>query len=71
MLGADPDRGERLQAVVPAGRWFGAYLRAPRSFTLAGCTVAPGFDFADFELGDRATLLAAYPRERELVTRLT
>jgi predicted cupin superfamily sugar epimerase len=71
VLGPDPDRGESLQAVVPAGRWFGASVPAPRSFALAGCTVAPGFDFADFELAARDALLRAYPLERALITRLT
>jgi predicted cupin superfamily sugar epimerase len=71
VLGPDPDRGECLQVVVPAGLWFGASVRAPRSFTLAGCTVAPGFDFADFELAARAALLRAYPLEQALIARLT
>ncbi len=41
------------------------------AFTLAGCTVAPGFSFEDFELADRAELCSAYPQHAELVRRLT
>jgi predicted cupin superfamily sugar epimerase len=70
-LGPDPERGEAFQAVVAAGSWFGAELAPGADFTLVGCAVAPGFDFADFELGERATLAAAYPQHRDLVERLT
>lgn len=56
---------------VPAGVWFGASLDYPHSFALVGCTVAPGFDFADFELADRATLLDRYPQYPAMIERLT
>jgi predicted cupin superfamily sugar epimerase len=71
ILGASPERGESLQALVPAGRWFGAELAAGASDALVSCTVAPGFDFADFELGERAALLALYPMHQALIERLT
>ncbi len=70
-LGRDPRRGERPQGVVRAGLWFGAELARSRGYALVGCTVAPGFDFADFELADRKTLIAAWPQHRPLITRLT
>jgi len=57
------------QTVVPAGRWFGVTVAG--EFALVGCTVAPGFDFRDFELGDRATLLRQFPEHRQLIERLT
>ena len=69
-LGARPARGERLQAVVPAGTWFGARLRGRGAWALVGCTVAPGFDFADLELADRAALLRAFPRHRRTIEAL-
>jgi predicted cupin superfamily sugar epimerase len=47
-LGSDLSLGERPQAVVPAGHWQTA--RSLGEWTLCGCTVAPGFDFAEFEL---------------------
>jgi predicted cupin superfamily sugar epimerase len=70
-LGDDPDAGAVLQAVVKAGRWFASRVRDPGSFALAGCTVAPGFDFADFELGKRAELVRLYPQQRNLIESLT
>lgn len=70
-LGSDPRRGEVFQAVVPHGAWFGAALDPDSAYALVGCTVAPGFDFADFELGRRAALLGQFPQHRELIERLT
>lgn len=70
-LGPRADRGERLQAAVPAGCWFGASVDDRASYALVGCTVAPPFEFRDFELGDRARLLAEYPQHRDLIERLT
>jgi predicted cupin superfamily sugar epimerase len=49
-LGRDVGAGERPQIVIPAGTWFAAELAPEVSHCLIGCTVAPGFDFADFEL---------------------
>ncbi len=71
VLGRDVERGERLQAVVPHGTWFGAEAPAGTPYALVGCTVAPGFEFADFELGSREALLAQYPAARECIERLT
>lgn len=77
--GDGPESGVRspesigmFQAVVPAGCWFGATVAGDaRSFALVGCTVAPGFIFEDFELGDRGQLLKQFPQHRELIERLT
>lgn len=70
-LGPDPDKGESLQVVIPANRWFGAKLSDPDGYTLSGCTVAPGFDFADFELADRASLIKQFPSFAEIIHELT
>lgn len=70
-VGSNPEDGEVLQAAVKAGRWFASRVRDPRSFALAGCTVAPGFDFADFELGKRSELIKVYPQHRKLIEQLT
>ncbi len=70
-LGPDLERGETFQAVVPAGCWFGASVDAPQGFALVGCTVAPGFDFSDFEMGVRGDLVERYPRHRALIERLS
>jgi uncharacterized protein len=70
LLGAAPERGEAFQAVIPAGDWFGAVVEDPASFSLVGCTVAPGFEYQDFELADRQALLATYPQHRWIIERL-
>ena len=69
-LGREAERGDVLQAVVPAGCWFGATLEIPDTWVLAGCVVSPGFDFRDFELAHRDELLRLYPMHRELIVRL-
>lgn len=70
-LGSDPEKGEAFQAVVRAGYWFGSELLDAGSYALVGCTVAPGFEFADFELGQKLELMRAYPQHRNLIQRLT
>ena len=70
-LGNSAEAGDSLQAVVPAGCWFAAELAAPATCALVGCTVSPGFDFADFELADRAELSRLYPQHQQLIARLT
>jgi predicted cupin superfamily sugar epimerase len=56
---------------VAAGRWFGARPRPGAGRCLVGCTVAPGFDFAEFELGKRAELLSLFPAARAAIDSLT
>jgi predicted cupin superfamily sugar epimerase len=70
-LGSSLDAGQTFQAVVPAGHWFGAFVDATQGWSLVGCTVAPGFDFADFEIGARDALRKLYPQHDELVRKLT
>ena len=70
-IGGDAESGESLQAVVEAGCWFASRVRDPESFALVGCTVAPGFDFEDFELGKRSELIKLYPRHEKLIEQLT
>lgn len=69
-LGLNPAAGQSPQCVVPAGAWFGAEV-ATGDFSLVGCTVAPGFDFADFEMADREQLLRRYPEHRAVIRKLT
>jgi len=70
VLGPDIANGEVPQYVVPAGSWFGAYSNEG-DYALVGCTVSPGFEFADFELGKRGPLLKEFPKAREEIVRLT
>ncbi len=71
LLGQDWRRGQRFQVVIPHGGWFGAELLRPAadSWTLVGATVAPGFDFADFELADPHALLREYGGQQEVLRR--
>jgi predicted cupin superfamily sugar epimerase len=56
---------------VPAGCWFAAERRAgTKGYALAGCTVAPGFEFSEFELADTAQLARSYPAHAALIARL-
>jgi predicted cupin superfamily sugar epimerase len=71
LLGRDPEAGEQFQAVVEAGCWFGSEPAGNGGFSLVGCTVAPGFDFSDFEMAARAGLTALFPRHEALIRRLT
>lgn len=70
-LGACPEQGQQFQLVAPAGCWFAASVDTPGTFALVGCTVAPGFDFADFELAERQALVEKYPQHAEIITQLT
>lgn len=70
-LGHDVETGHDLHTVVPAGTWFGAIVRSDDGYSLVGCTTAPAFDFADFELADRAALTDAFPQHGSLIRRLT
>jgi uncharacterized protein len=70
-LGPDPETGEAFQVAISAGEWFGATVDDAASFALVGCTVAPGFCFEDFQLGERAALVEQYPELRETIERLT
>lgn len=60
----------QFQIVMPAGAWFAAEPAPGTAFTLAGCTVSPGFDFEDFEMGDKALLAQHYPQHKEIISRL-
>ncbi|MGP0044060.1 MAG: cupin domain-containing protein, partial [Syntrophobacteraceae bacterium] len=64
-------KGESFQVAIEAGNWFAAEQRGPGLFTLVGCTVAPGFEYEDMEIAERAKLLAMYPQHREIIEKLT
>ena len=70
-IGDDLENGELFQTYIKAGHWFAAKVNDPASFTLAGCTVAPGFDFKDFELAERDELIKSFPRHRQIIEELT
>jgi predicted cupin superfamily sugar epimerase len=70
-LGLDLAAGERPQIVIPAGTWFGTELTPGTEYCLVGCTVAPGFDFTDFELAEGPELAARYPGAAERIARMS
>jgi uncharacterized protein len=70
-LGLNIDKGELPQVVVEAGKWFGAQVNKSNTYCLAGCTVSPGFDFDDFELGERKNLLKLFPDYQDIIIQLT
>ena len=67
-LGKNREEGEVYQAIVPAGAWFASETKGEYSFV--GCTVAPGFDFQDFELAKSSDLKNQYLQHQELIGRL-
>lgn len=71
LLGSDPEAGQTYQAVVCAGCWFASHVADWQSWALVGCTVAPGFEFADFEMAKREELRAKYPQHGEMIRRLS
>ncbi|SNR90555.1 hypothetical protein SAMN04488503_1830 [Humidesulfovibrio mexicanus] len=71
VIGANLAAGERPQVVVPRGVWQGTRLAPGGRFALLGCTVSPGFDFADYEHGDRARLTRQYPAWEADIAALT
>ena len=70
-LGSDFEKGQVFQIVIQAGCWFGASVDALKSYSLVGCTVAPGFEFDDFELGNRENLIGLYPQHKSIIEMLT
>ena len=71
ILGNDIAAGQLLQCLVPKGVWQGMCLVEGGRFALMGTTMAPGFDFHDFELGNRGDLIKNYPHHAHLIERFT
>lgn len=71
ILGKRMNDGAVFQTVIRKNNWFAAELINKKSFSLVGCTVSPGFDFSDFEFGDREQLSNQFPKLKELIERLT
>jgi hypothetical protein len=69
-LGTDFSKGQVFQFVVPAGCWFASRPAAGSKYSFVGCTVAPGFDFNDFELATMDGLVIQFPGYRELIRQL-
>lgn len=72
-FGADSLAGQRPQVTIPAGTWMGARPHRDDlgAYSFFGCTVVPGFDYADVEFGYRDELQADYPAKADLIAALT
>ena len=70
VLGDPSLHDSNFQVVVPAGCWFAAEVNEPGAYVLAGCTVAPGFDFQDFEIADKQQLLEEFPGFGDIIDKL-
>jgi predicted cupin superfamily sugar epimerase len=70
-LGCELHKGQVLQMTVPAEVWFAARPVEGSGYTLTGCTVSPGFDFADFEMGSRQELTTEFPACQRHIEELT
>jgi uncharacterized protein len=71
LLGNILAEGQILQYTIPRNYWFAAKIQGNSDFSLVGCTVAPGFEFQDFELGQRQILTDLYPQHASLIAELT
>lgn len=69
-LGSSISNGESFQLTIEAGCWFASVPDSPDGFSFVGCTVSPGFDFADFELAKYESLAPIYPDQADLISRL-
>ncbi|MGA2502236.1 MAG: cupin domain-containing protein [Tepidisphaeraceae bacterium] len=70
-LGPDLAAGQHVQLVVPAGVWQGTRLLGDGKVALLGCSVTPGFDFADYRNASFAELVSRWPAEAERIRNLT
>ncbi|MBZ9628553.1 cupin domain-containing protein [Psychroflexus sp. CAK1W] len=70
-IGSDFSSDETPQFIVPAQHWFAAEIENNEGFALVGCTVAPGFDFNDFELAEQEQLQNKFPKHSDLIKKLT
>ncbi|MGW0334153.1 cupin domain-containing protein [Streptomyces sp. NPDC003011] len=70
VLGPDVLGGQHPQLTVPAGTWMGGRVAAGGAWTFFGCTMAPGFTYADYEHGDAADLAARYPAQADRIAGL-
>jgi uncharacterized protein len=71
ILGNRLDMGEEPQVIIKANTWFAARVKDEKGFALVTCTVAPGFDFDDFELGNKNKLIKLFPNLKTEIEKLS
>lgn len=70
-VGFDLENDVEPQIIIKANCWFASEVLDKNSYSLVGCMVAPGFDFADFELAERKQLVELFPDHKEIITKFT
>jgi len=70
ILGSDLSNGQQLQVIIPSNTLFGAEVLGDNTYALSACMVAPGFDFADFQLYTSETLMEMFPQHHEIIAHL-
>jgi predicted cupin superfamily sugar epimerase len=71
-LGNDLRNGEKPQILIPSNYWQGVrLLNSASNWSLMGTSVSPGFEFEDFELGNRLKLVSQYPENESLILKYT
>jgi uncharacterized protein len=70
-LGPNFNEGERFQVVVKSGCWFAVSINKKNSYSLVGCTVAPGFNYKDWKIGNRKRLTEMYPEHKKIISKFT
>lgn len=71
LIGNDIEKGQVPQFVVHGGNWFAASVMQKDDYSLAGCTVAPGFDFQDFEMAKYDELIRCFPQHLQIIKKFT
>ena len=71
MLGNDLENGLAFQYVVPANCWFASRPAPGSHYCFVGCTVAPGFEFDDFEMANGEELSLLYPNHSSIIKELS
>jgi predicted cupin superfamily sugar epimerase len=67
ILGTDLLKGQKPQVIMPKNIWQGTRLASGGKFALLGCTVAPGFDFADYQQGNKELLIKQFPHLKQII----
>lgn len=70
-VGNRVENGEIPQVTIAANTWFAVKIKSESGFSLVSCTVAPGFDFLDFELAKRDELVKQFPDQANIINEFT
>lgn len=71
LLGNNIENNESPQITIPARTWFAAHLKKAKDYALVSCSVAPGFEFTEFELAEREQLLETFPDLKDTILNFT